>query len=118
MKGRTVLMGVAALALAMIPRMGAADGDEILAPPSVGVSAGSGYVMAGVGLVERKGVFAPGDIEIDVPGAVEQVLLYWQGRNRDVATPFETTLIVNGVSVTGSQIGISTPPISPMVKVA
>jgi len=49
-----------------------ADGTETLGPPSVDVGAGTGIVGAGTGLVDGSGT-----IDIDVPGAVQQVLLYW-----------------------------------------
>ena len=49
-----------------------ADGTETLGPPSVDVGAGTGIVGAGTGLVDGSGT-----IDIDGPGAVQQVLLYW-----------------------------------------
>ncbi len=49
-----------------------ANGTETLGPPSIAIAGGTGIVGAGAGL--RDG---PGIIDIVVPGAVQQVLLYW-----------------------------------------
>ncbi len=75
-----------------------ADGTETLGPPSIATASGTGIVGAGAGL--RDG---PGMIDIDVPGAVQQVLLYWGC----FANPGgqDDTITVDGSSVTGTLIG-------------
>jgi hypothetical protein len=51
--------------------------DEALGDPGIPIAEGSGIVIAGVGLVN-----GPGSIVIDVPGTVQQALLYWSGQHR------------------------------------
>ena len=60
-----------------------ADGTDILEPTTAVLANGSGMIGAGVGL----SLAQPGDIEIDVPvgASVEQVLIYWDGADRDYA---------------------------------
>jgi hypothetical protein len=103
----TSLIGLA-LSVGLLPvGMASADGDEEL-NSIAGVASGTGVAMAGVGLYGGDGVLTPGDITVDVPigASVEQVLLYWQGREDENVTPdATTTLMVNGNPVTGSIIG-------------
>jgi hypothetical protein len=58
-----------------------ADGTEILGPTSEVLAEGSQIIGAGTGL----SVAQPGDIEIEIPAGVtvEQVLIYWDGADRD-----------------------------------
>lgn len=49
-----------------------ADGTETLGPPSIPIAGGTGIIGAGTGLAD-----GPGFINIDVPGAVQQAVLYW-----------------------------------------
>jgi hypothetical protein len=84
-----------------------ADGSETLGPPSISIGSGSGTVAAGTGLYTE-----PGTIDINVPGAVVQALLYWGDRfdTKGVANPAgDDTITVNGISVTGVEIGFSPP---------
>jgi hypothetical protein len=76
-----------------------ADGTETLGPPSIPIASGSGIVAAGTGLYTQ-----PGTIEIDVPGNVVQVLLYWECM---MATnvPGDNTISVDGTEFTGTLIG-------------
>ena len=80
-----------------------ADGTETLGPPSIGIAGGTGIVGAGIGLRDGDGF-----IDIDVPGAVQQVLLYWGC----FATPGnqDNTITVGGYPVTGDPMtGIGGP---------
>lgn len=76
-----------------------ADGTERLGTPSIAIASGSGIDAAGTGLELQ-----PGTIDIEVPAAVVQVILYWEGQS---VSPFPTddTIVVNGNSVTGTLIG-------------
>ena len=86
-----------------------ADGTEILEPTSAALADGSRFVGAGVGL----SLAQPGDIEVTVPAgaSVEQVLLYWDGADRNFGgTPptigvAQDTVQVNGSNVVGDFIG-------------
>ena len=75
-----------------------ADGTETLGAPSIPIADGSGVVAAGTGLVTQ-----PGTIDLDVPGTVEQALLYWEGMSTDGSG--DATIVVNGTEVTGTLIG-------------
>lgn len=82
-----------------------ADGSEILGPPSISISAGTGLAAKGTGLVSQ-----PGSITVDVPvgASINQVLLYWEGFMLG-STPADDTVTVSaggpGVAVTGTLIG-------------
>jgi hypothetical protein len=60
-----------------------ADGTEILEPTSAVVADGSGMIGAGVGL----SLAQPGDINVEIPAgaSVEQVLIYWDGADKEYA---------------------------------
>lgn len=60
-----------------------ADGTDILEPTSAELANGSRFLGAGVGLALGQ----PEDIEITIPAgsSVEQVLIYWDGFDRDYA---------------------------------
>ncbi len=90
---------VAALLSALaIPAL--ANGTETLGPPlGITIEPGTGVVAAGAGLFAGQ----PGAISIDVPGDVNQALLYWQGVSESATS--DDTVLVNGVPVTGSLIG-------------
>ncbi|MGH9164267.1 MAG: hypothetical protein ACRDZW_01990, partial [Acidimicrobiales bacterium] len=52
----------------------AADGTETLGPPSIAVAQGSGVVSDGTGMFVQ-----PATVSVNVPGAVRQVLVHWEG---------------------------------------
>jgi hypothetical protein len=54
-----------------------ADGTETLGAPTAVVEQGTGTVAAGVGMI---GQDLGGYINLNVPAAVKQVLLYWEGQ--------------------------------------
>lgn len=91
---RTVL-----LAAVFNPLSAWADGTENLGTPSIGIQSGTGIVAAGTGLVSQ-----PAVININVPGTVKQVLLYWEGQ-AIVPAPGDDTITVDGNTVTGVLIG-------------
>ncbi len=76
-----------------------ADGTETLGVPTIEIAPGSGFVTAGTGLFVQ-----PSDIYINVPGTVEQALLYWQCEPGE-ADGGDDTITVNGFDVTGLTIG-------------
>lgn len=76
-----------------------ADGTETLGTPTIPIQSGSGIVAAGIGLVSQ-----PGAININVPGTIKQVLLYWEGQSI-APNPGDGSIIVNGNSVNGTLIG-------------
>ncbi len=86
-----------------------ADGTDILEPTSAPLADGSTIIGAGVGLSMAQ----PGDIEIEIPAgaSVEQVLIYWDGADRDYAAAAPVigvttdTIDVSGNSVEGIFIG-------------
>jgi len=81
-----------------------ADGDETLGPPvGLTVAPGTGIVAAGVGLSGP----VDGTITVDVPAGatVEQVLLYWAGENAIGNIVDDSTITVEGNTVTGDLIG-------------
>ena len=81
-----------------------ADGTEVLGPPSIDVAAGSGVVIAGVGLQDSQ----PGTININVPGGavVNQAILYWAGYDSDPCDAGGTMgITVDGNAVEGNKIG-------------
>ena len=86
-----------------------ADGTEILMPTSAPLTDGSGIVGAGVGL----SLAQPDNIEIEIPlgVTVKQVLIYWDGadRNYSGAPPIiggtTDTIDVSGYEVEGVFIG-------------
>jgi hypothetical protein len=86
-----------------------ADGTEILEPTSAPLADGSRFVGAGVGLSTAQ----PGDIEVEIPAgaSVEQVLIYWDGADREYAGPVPVigvttdTIDVSGNPVEGVFIG-------------
>jgi hypothetical protein len=67
------------------------------------LAAGTGIVAAGVGLRGDPPIDQPGTINIDVPGAVKQVLVYWEGHMTSAVGDPEIT--VGGETVTGTLIG-------------
>ena len=95
------------LVLAIPMALVLADGDETLGTPSLIIAQGSGHVAAGTGMNSQ-----PGTIDIDVPGDVVQVLLYWADRFdiQGGALPSDDTVTLNGsISVTGTEIGFAPP---------
>jgi hypothetical protein len=95
------LLGAIVLVLAL-PGVAFGDGTEMLGDPvGVDIAAGSGTVAAGVGLVEGQ----PGTINVNVPGAVVQALLYWEGQDSSPSVATTDTISVGATSVTGDLIG-------------
>jgi hypothetical protein len=82
-----------------------ADGDETLGFPSIGIASGTDFVGAGVGL---RGVTS-GTINVSVPGAVRQALLYWTGEAFAPSLGDDTAKL-NGTNITGALIGKSMSP--------
>ena len=86
-----------------------ADGTEILNPTSAELADGSMIIGAGVGLSMSQ----PGEIEVEVPAgaSVEQVLIYWDGADRQYAGAAPVigdttdTIDVSGNPVEGVFIG-------------
>jgi hypothetical protein len=79
-----------------------ADGTETLGPPSITISAGTGLIANGTGMITQ-----PGSITIDVPvgSTINQVLLYWAGSMATNIPGDDTITVSNGsppVSVTGT----------------
>lgn len=77
-----------------------ADGTETLGPPSIPISSGTGIVAAGTGLAASQ----PGTIDVNVPGNVVQVLVYWGGATVGIGVG-DNTISLNGTPVTGMLIG-------------
>ena len=75
------------------------NGTETLGPINIPLNAGTGIVVGGVGTRTVQ----PGTISINVPGAVEQVILYWEGNNPTQVG--DGTIMVEGNVVNGTQIG-------------
>ncbi len=77
------------------------DGSETLGTPSIAISAGSGFVEGGVGMID----VPSGQIDLEVPAgvAIEQVLLYWAGGT--TGAPGDDTIEIDGTSVQGTLIG-------------
>lgn len=97
------LLGAFVLVIAL-PGIAFGDGTEMLGDPSIAIAGGSGVAAAGVGVVEPPiGTGQPGTINIDVPGSVVQVLVYWEGQNSDAT--YDDTINVDGNAVTGTLIG-------------
>jgi uncharacterized repeat protein (TIGR01451 family) len=80
-----------------------ADGTETLGPPSIPIASGTGIAANGVGLEDTQ----PGIITLTVPSGVTvtQVLLYWSGGGLSINEAEDDTVQVNGINVTGIQIG-------------
>jgi len=80
--------------------MAAADGTEVLGPPSIPVAEGSGVATGGTGMHVQ-----PATMTVDVPAGatVEQVLLYWEG-HFNTGDP-DSTIVVEGNTVDGTLIG-------------
>jgi hypothetical protein len=76
-----------------------ADGTEALGPPSITIGSGSGIVAAGTGLVGQ-----PATIDINVPGTVVQVLLYWEGQ-MSTNVQGDDTILLDGNAISGTLIG-------------
>lgn len=85
------------------PNFTTAFSSEELAEIDIPLAAGSGIVAAGVGLRGDPTTAQPGDININVPGDVLQVILYWEGHMTSAAGDPEIT--VDGNLVAGTLIG-------------
>lgn len=96
----TAVLG-AFLLVASVQGLALANGTETLGPPSVAVLDGSGTVAAGTGLLTGSGT-----INVTVPGAPVQALLYWEAQDDKGTLPTASdTITVNGSAVTGDIIG-------------
>ncbi len=93
----------AAAALLAAGAMGriAADGTETLGTPGIPIASGTGVVAAGTGMVSQ-----PAALSVTVPdgAVVKQVLLYWEGFMASDA-PGDSTIVVNGIELSGTLIG-------------
>lgn len=98
-KVRKGLVAFFVILLLVVPFFVFANGTETLGTPDITIQPGSAVVAAGTGMVIQ-----PGTININVPGPVKQALLYWEGQSQ---VPYNTddTILVNGVSVSGTLIG-------------
>ncbi|MFH1756059.1 MAG: SdrD B-like domain-containing protein [Candidatus Latescibacterota bacterium] len=76
---------------------------EFLSPIDIPLATGSGIVAAGVGLVGDPAVVQPGTININVPGTVKQVILYWEGQMG--GNYGDDAININGTPVLGTLIG-------------
>jgi hypothetical protein len=74
-----------------------------LTPIDIPLAEGSGIVAAGVGLRGDPPAVQPGTININVPGDVVQVILYWEGHMTSATGDDQVT--VEGTDVTGTLIG-------------
>ncbi len=114
MRKWTAFAAVAAAAALLCSSGALADGTETLGSPSVSVATGTDIMAAGVGLEPYYNL--PSSFSFNVPGNVKQVLLYWQGHWTNhgpyaLHTPQidgDSTISINGTSVTGTKIGGST----------
>ncbi len=99
MKKKFLTATIFGLGIALSAGSAWADGTETLGPPSTPIATGTGIIGAGTGL--RDG---PGTIDIDVPGAAQQVLLYWGcfaspgGQDNDITVDGN---LINGDPVAG-----------------
>lgn len=76
------------------------NGSETLGPPDIELAAGSGIAYGGVGLISQ-----PATLDIDVPGDVVQVLLYWSGGTNIDPYLGDDTIEIDGTEITGDLIG-------------
>ncbi len=100
MKKLSVLIILLALLSVVVFSTALADGTETLGPPSVPIASGSGFVAAGIGLDSIQ----PGTINVNVPGTVQQALLYWSGEFYTNGSATDA-ITVNGTGVVGDLIG-------------
>jgi hypothetical protein len=81
------------------PLTSALNGTETLGDIPIALAAGTGVVVGGAGTRNAQ----PATISVNVPGAVKQVLVYWEGNN---PTPVgDNQITVGGNTVTGTLIG-------------
>lgn len=64
------------------------------------LDAGSGLVVEGTGMVSQ-----PAMIDLNVPGSVVQVLLYWSGGSNAADHAGDNTIVIEGMEVQGDLIG-------------
>jgi uncharacterized repeat protein (TIGR01451 family) len=105
MKKSIALLVLISALLFVIPTGEAlADGNETLGPPSIPIASGTGIVAAGTGLITP-----PGTINLNVPlgASIKQALLYWEQLTEEGLGIPSDTIEVDGVSITGTLIGIS-----------
>jgi hypothetical protein len=106
-KSRSLFAVASALLLGSLTFVAWADGTEMLGTPTIPIEEGTGIVAAGIGLADAQ----PGDITVVVPAGadVKQVILYWEGTNRQSGDfTLTDTIDVNGSAVTGDYIGGNT----------
>lgn len=94
------MVAIICLMLIVIVSVVLADGTETLGDPSIAIAPGSGIQVAGAGLEESQ----PGLISLNVPGNVQQALLYWGGAVTS-NTLSDNTISVDGVEIVGQPIG-------------
>lgn len=96
---------IGALSVLLTTQVAFADGTEVLGPPSISISSGTGLYANGTGMLSQ-----PGSILVEVPAGatVKQVLLYWEGFMATNTAGDDTVSISAGgpsQSVTGTLIG-------------
>lgn len=85
------------------PSFSIAIATETLDDIDIPLASGTGIKTAAVGLVGDPAVVQPGTINIDVPGTVKQVIIYWEGQN--ATSGGDDDITVNGIPVVGTLIG-------------
>jgi hypothetical protein len=85
------------------PNFATAFSSEQLIDIDIPLAEGSGFVAAGTGLRGDPSTAQPGTINLNVPGEVKQVILYWEGQMTSAVGDDEIT--VNGIPVTGTLLG-------------
>src|SRR5687767_11033258 len=100
--GGALLLALTATVFGLGVQRAGADGTETLGPPSVTVAAGTGFVIAGVGMETQ-----PASVSITVPAGanVVQVLAYWDGHHSELGVGADNTVVIGGSDVTGTLIG-------------
>lgn len=76
---------------------------ETLGDIGIALAPGTGIVQGGVGLVGDPSVVQPGTLSINVPGAVQQVIVYWEAQNHTSAD--DDDIVIDGVPITGTLTG-------------
>jgi LPXTG-motif cell wall-anchored protein len=97
-----VVLAIAAAVVGVAVGQAGADGTETLGPPSIALAPGTGFVLGGVGARVQ-----PASLTVSVPSGVSvvQVLAYWEGHHSAADAGADDTILLNGVSVSGTRIG-------------
>lgn len=94
------------LFIVSVSRYAAADGSEILGPPSIDIAAGSDFITAGAALPEAGMAAVGADVRVDVPAnaTIKQTILYWSGASSSPEMG-DAEISVMGQAVSGTLIG-------------